>query len=178
MNRYEFDLVLGGLDIELAESTLDAFEQRVDDFTFASHGGVVRAAVERTAGTLGEAIRSAMADAESIPGVWVVRVEPEEHVSQAEMAVRLGRSRQSVSQLVSGTRGPGGFPPPALQSGHVALWRWTEVSEWAETAGLIVAGREARASAIIRAVNALLEARHAVGALDEEERASLAELVA
>jgi transcriptional regulator with XRE-family HTH domain len=177
MSRYEFGLVLGGLDIELAASTLDAFEQRVDDFTFASHGGVVRAAVERTAGSLGEAIRSAIADAESIPGVRAVRVEPEEHVSQSEMAARLGRSRQSVSQLVSGTRGPGGFPPPALQSGHVALWRWTEVSEWAEAAGLIAAGREARAWAIIRAVNAVLEARHAVGALDEEERASLADLV-
>ena len=42
--------------------------------------------VERTAGSLREAIRSAIADAESIPGLWVVRVEPEEHVSQAELA--------------------------------------------------------------------------------------------
>ncbi|MHB1195162.1 MAG: hypothetical protein ACYC6F_19235 [Longimicrobiales bacterium] len=45
-------------------------------------------------------------------------------------------------------------------------------------AGLIAPGREARASAVIRAVSAVLEARHAVGALDEEERASLADLVA
>lgn len=127
---------------------------------------------------MGEAIRSAIADAESLPGVWVVRVEPEEHVSQAEMAVRLGRSRQSISQLVSGRRGPGGFPLPARQSGHVALWRWSEVCEWAEAAGLMAAGRAARVSAVIRAVNALLEARHAVGALDEDERASLADLVA
>ncbi len=61
MNRYEFDLVLGGLDIEAAATSLDAFEERVDDFTFASHGGVVRAAVERSAATLGEAIRSGIA---------------------------------------------------------------------------------------------------------------------
>ena len=108
----------------------------------------------------------------------VERVEPEEHVSQSEMAARLGRSRQSVSQLVSGARGPGGFPPPAFQSGHVALWRWSEVSEWAKTAGMIAAGCEARSWAVIRAANVLLEARHAVGALDEEERASLADLVA
>ncbi|MHB1195163.1 MAG: hypothetical protein ACYC6F_19240 [Longimicrobiales bacterium] len=109
MSRYEFDLILGGLDIETAATSLDAFEERVDDVTFASHGGLVRAAVERAAATLGDAIRSAIADVESIPGVKVVRVEPEEHVSQSEMAARLGRSRQSVSQWISGARGP--WPP-------------------------------------------------------------------
>jgi hypothetical protein len=90
MRSYEFDLVLGGIDIEVAASDLDEFERRVDDFTFASHGGAVRAAVGRTAASLGEAIRSAIADAESIPGVRVLRVEPEENVSQSEIAVRLG----------------------------------------------------------------------------------------
>src|SRR3990170_3291009 len=83
MSRYEFDLILSGLDIETDVAHLDAFEERVGDFTFAAHGGVTRAAVERTAATLGAAIGSAIADVESIPGVRVVRVEPEEHVSQS-----------------------------------------------------------------------------------------------
>jgi len=178
MRSYEFDLVLGGIDIELAASELDAFEERVDDVTFASHGGVVRAAVERTAASLGEAVRSAIADVEAIPEVNVLRVEPEEHVSQAEIAARLGRSRQSVSQWISGARGRGGFPSPAFRSGHVALWRWTEVARWARANGLVGDGPEARDGAVLHAVNALLEARHAVGALSEEERASLAGLVA
>jgi hypothetical protein len=173
---HEFDLVLTGLDIERDMDLLDAFEGRVSDVTFAARGGVVRAAMERTASSLGEAIRTAIEDVESLPGVRVVRVEPEDHVSQAVIASRLGRSRQSVSQLVSGARGPGSFPAPAFQSGHVALWRWSEVVTWARAVGVPVRYDEVRSGAVVRVANALLEARNAVAGLDEEERASLAGL--
>jgi len=178
MNTYEFDLILSGLDIEADTAELDAFEERVQDVTLARSAGIVVAAIEREASSLGEAIRSALADLESIPGVSVVRVEPEENVSQSEIARRLGRSRQSVSQLVSGARGPGGFPRPAHESGHVALWRWSDVARWAGSAGLMPPGGEERSSAVIRAVNAVLEARRAVAALNEEERLALADMVA
>lgn len=177
MRPYEFDLIVSGLDIENA-AHLDAFDERVGDITFGAQGHVVRAAVERRASGLAEAIRSAIADVESIPGASVIRVEPDEHVSQAEMAARLGRSRQSVSQWVSGRRGPGGFPAPAFESGRVALWRWSEVTGWLSATGLLPTGIEDHAPAVINAVNALLEARRAVGALGEEERTSLSALVA
>lgn len=175
---YEFDLILAGLDLERGEDHLRSLDTAVDDITLASHGGVVRAAVERRARNLADAIRSAVADVEAVPGVTVLRVEPDEHVSQVEIASRLGRSRQSVSQLVSGSRGPGGFPPPAIRSGHVMLWRWTDVSEWARGAGIADAEADERRAAVVRAANALLEARRAVAALDEDERASLENLVA
>jgi hypothetical protein len=174
----EFDLILAGLDIEADVARLDAFEQRVHDITFAAHGTVVRAAVERKAESLGDAIRVAICDVESIPGVCVLRVEPEDLVSQAQIALRAGRSRQSVSQWVAGTRGPGGFPPPAFESGSVALWRWSEVLRWMRTAGYVADGSDDQVSAVIGAANALLEARRAVAHLDEAERASLKALVA
>lgn len=177
MATYEFDLVLSGLDLESDQERLDGFEARVDDVTLGRSGGVVLAAVEREARSLGEAIRSTIADLESLTGVTVVRVEPDEYVSQSAIALRLGRSRQSVSQWVSGARGPGAFPAPAHESGHVALWRWGEVARWAREAGLMPAGAEERRLAVIRAVNAVLEARRAVAALNEEERRSLAEVV-
>jgi transcriptional regulator with XRE-family HTH domain len=179
LRPYEFDLIVSGLDIE-DPALLDGFEERVGDITFASHGRVVRAAVERKARGLGEAIGSAIADIESIPGTRVVRVEPDEHVSQAEIAVRLGRSRQSISQWVSGSRGPGGFPAPAFESGHVALWRWSEVKAWLRAAGLGTnedQEHEDQASAVIRAANALLEARRAMAALDGKERERLSTFV-
>ncbi|MDP2959235.1 MAG: hypothetical protein Q8N53_22630 [Longimicrobiales bacterium] len=66
---------------------LEAFEGRVSDVTFAAQGGVVRAAMERTAPSLGEAIRTAIEDVESLPGVRVVRVEPEDHVAQGVVAL-------------------------------------------------------------------------------------------
>lgn len=177
MGAYQFSLVLSGLDVEADVAKLDAFEERVGDMTFASHAGAVNVSVERRAGSLGEAIRSAIVDVESIPGVRVERVEPNDYVSQVEIATRLGRSRQSVSQLVSGARGPGGFPPPAFESGRVALWRWSAVSAWLTAAGFAPAGDE-HASMVIGAANALLEARRAMGALDGPDRASLFDLVA
>jgi len=42
----------------------------------------------------------------------VVRVEPDDLVSAAEIARRVGRSRESIRQLGGGLRGPGGFPAP------------------------------------------------------------------
>lgn len=178
MIPYEFDLVLGGLDLDRDAQLLDAFDRRVADFTFASNGGVVRAAVERRAGSFAEAIRTAIQDAESIPGVTVLRVEPDAHVSQTEIASRLGRSRQSVSQLVSGARGPGGFPEPAVRSGHVMLWRWTDVAEWARRAGLGVHGPDRPHAAVVQAANALLEARRAMAAVDAAARERLAGILA
>ena len=178
MTSYEFDLILAGLDIEADVEKLDAFEQRVHDFTFAAHSTVVRATVERRAESLGEAIRHSICDVEGMAGVTVVRVEPDDHVSQAQVALRTGRSRQSVSQWVAGTRGPGGFPQPAFESGSVALWRWSEVVRWMRDAGYDAPGPDEHASAVIGAANALLEARRAVAQLDESEKASLRALVA
>ena len=130
----------------------------------------------RFSSSLAQAIRTAVEDVESVPGVRVVRIEPEDHVSQSVIAARMGRSRQSVSQLVSGARGPGGFPQPAFQSGHVALWRWSDVERWARAAGVAVACDSAASSVVIRLANALLEARDAVAGLDEAGRGALGEL--
>jgi hypothetical protein len=174
---YEFDLVLSGLDVEADVGSLDAFEERVKDMTFASHDGTARAAVERRSSSMGEAIRSAIVDVEAIPGVQVLRVEPEDYVSQAEIAKRVGRSRASISQWVAGVRGPGGFPPPVFESGRIAVWRWAAVCTWLGNSGLRGAGN-AHSALVIGAANALLEARRAISALDEKERSPLAELVA
>lgn len=56
----------------------------------------------------------------------------DELVSMADIAERTGRTRQSVSMLVSGQRGPGGFPRPAAGNVRSPLWHWVDVAAWLE----------------------------------------------
>jgi predicted DNA-binding transcriptional regulator AlpA len=56
----------------------------------------------------------------------------DELVSMADIAERTGRSRQSVSMLVSGRRGPGGFPRPVAGNVRSPLWHWADVGSWFE----------------------------------------------
>jgi hypothetical protein len=58
----------------------------------------------------------------------------DELVSMADIAERIGRTRQSVSMLVSGTRGPGGFPRPVAGNVRSPLWHWADVATWFESA--------------------------------------------
>ena len=52
-------------------------------------------------------------------------------VTQSEIARKIGRSRQLVSQYIAGTRGPGGFPAPAHNiADGASLWHWSEVASW------------------------------------------------
>jgi hypothetical protein len=94
--------------------------------------GVPVVEVERAAATLADAVVDAIRELEAAFSDWrVVRVEPEELVSATAIARRLGRTRQSVAQLIAGQRGPGGFPPPAVWvEGAARLWRWSDVAEW------------------------------------------------
>jgi hypothetical protein len=54
----------------------------------------------------------------------------DELVSMADIAERTGRSRQSVSMLVSGQRGRGGFPRAAAGNVRSPLWHWADVAAW------------------------------------------------
>jgi len=66
---------------------------------------------DREARSLSEAVLSALNDVASAR-LEVLRVEPDELVSAGDVADRTGRSRQSISSLISGARGPGGWPRP------------------------------------------------------------------
>ena len=57
----------------------------------------------------------------------------DELVSMSDIAERVGRSRQSVSMLVSGQRGTGNFPRPAAGNVRSPLWHWADVAAWFES---------------------------------------------
>ncbi len=76
MTKYEFTLVLGG-SLELTEEIADElFQAGCDDGTPGTSGGVFSIDFHREAGSLEEAIRSAIRDVRSA-GFDVARVEME-----------------------------------------------------------------------------------------------------
>lgn len=130
MVEHEFSLLLDG---ELTDERLDALhEAGCDDMTFSTTDGVWFADVNREAPTFVRAVRSAVDDIEKVEGVRVRQLEYDGLVTMAEIADRLGRSRESVRLLINGDRGPGGFPPPASHArARTKLWNWQEVAAWA-----------------------------------------------
>jgi predicted DNA-binding transcriptional regulator AlpA len=170
MFEYSFTLVIEG-DVDPRIDEL--FEAGCDDATFGSVDGVNYADFDREAETFGRAIRSALADVESVPGLVVRRVEPDDLVTASEIAERLGRSRESVRLLIAGERGAGDFPAPVshLRSRN-RLWRWSDVAEWAGSASRSEVDR----ARLVAAFNAALELRAKVPDLPEETREALGSL--
>jgi hypothetical protein len=122
------------LDRRPTGDELDAlFEAGCDDATFGAEKGVPIGQFDREAPTLAEAIASAVRDIESA-GLTVLRVLDEDLLTLADIADRIGQSRESVRRYAAGERGPGRFPPPVnpVRDGTV-FYRWTEVVPWLRT---------------------------------------------
>jgi predicted DNA-binding transcriptional regulator AlpA len=154
MNEYQFTLVTAA-DLD-DEATVDAlFEAGCDDATLGSVDGVGYADFVRAGDSFGEAVRSAIQQVESVPGLKVIRVEPDDLVTMSEIAERMGRTRESVRLLIRGARGPGGFPPPVSHlKSRSRFWRWSDVSAWASRIGL--EELETRQAQLVAAINAAL----------------------
>jgi hypothetical protein len=175
MQTYTFTLILADVP-GLTDAVCDAlFEAGCDDALVGMRDGVVFLDYSREAGSFREAVFSAIADVEGA-GIeaHVARVEPDELVTMSEIARRTGRSRENVRQLISGVRGPGGFPPPVANLTRKSpIWRWTEAAQWfREKAGVEAAASTEEAATksstcldggdFIAAVNATLELRRHV----------------
>ena len=164
MRDHDFVLVIdGSLDDENVE---DLYESGCSDATFGVVDEVAFGEFTRSAESFADAVESAIHDVESVPGLVVRRIEPDDLVTLSEIAERLGRTRESVRLLAAGKRGRGDFPPPVshLRS-RFRLWRWSDVAVWAG----VVGDDERRRALFVAALNASLEMRRR-GGLDVEER--------
>ncbi|HMK62481.1 MAG TPA: hypothetical protein VK386_02585 [Acidimicrobiales bacterium] len=101
------------------------------DATVGSVDGIDYADFLRGGSSFESTLVSTILAVESVDGLVVRRVEPDDLVTAAEIATRLGRSRESVRLLIAGARGSGNFPAPVshLRS-RQRLWRWSEVAAW------------------------------------------------
>lgn len=130
--EHDFTLVLTGFT-DLTPEIADAlFEAGCDDGTPAVRSGRPVITFSRRASSMKEAILSAIADVRNAGiDADVRRVDDCNLVTQADIARRIGRSRQLVHQYIRGERGPGSFPYPVCGiSDNVPLWQWCEVAYW------------------------------------------------
>jgi len=168
--EYNFTLVIDG---EVERNLDELFEAGCGDATFGAVDGVHYAEFDREGKTLSGALASAIHAIESVDSLRVLRVEPDDLVTRAEIAKRLHRTRESIRLLAAGRRRIGSFPAPAS---HIRqknrLWRWSEVAAWAGDDSPSVA--QAR---VIAAWNAALELRSVAGNLPSEARPLIAALL-
>jgi hypothetical protein len=174
MSGHVFTLVLDYVP------THEQFEALVaagcDDAAFGVESGLAVAEFDRTASTLADAIASAVRAVESA-GLRALRVVDEDLLTLADIADRIGRSRESIRRYVTGQRGAGGFPPPVNPTRDGAtFYRWSEVATWIRehldvdvpdtdptlvVANLILQARQYRTQVIhMSALIDLLAARH------------------
>lgn len=161
MRDYHFVLWLddAGSAAEAIEDRL--YEAGCDDALYGAYFGRSFLEFDRTAETLLDAVVSAL-EAVHRAGLGVRRIgfDVEDLVTQAEIARRIERTTASISQLVSGQRGPGGFPAPYSVAGNTKLWMWGEVKTWfAHYDGTVDADTDDELQAIASAFDLVRHAR-------------------
>lgn len=159
--EFGFTLVLDGIN-ELTEESIEAFgEAGCDDSTPSLRSGRVYLTFARFAPSMYDAVVSAIRDVRASGiGADVLRVDSCNLVTQAEIARKLGHSRQYVHQLITGVRGPGTFPGPACELGeNTPLYYWCEVAYWLWEHGH-VEERMALEAEEIAAINSWLELQY------------------
>ena len=172
MSTFTFTLVVEGPDLQ-SDEVIDAlFQAGCDDSLVGRSGGIQYIDFDREAASLEEAVLSAVTDIESVDGLVVVRLADSGLVSMADIAVRTGRTRESVRLLVAGERGPGGFPVPVTDPrSRYRLWRATEVELWMRTR--VDDAYETHEDHVRVAINATLEFRYHSSHIPDDRRSDL-----
>lgn len=124
-----------------------------------------------------QAVTSAIRDVEAA-GIRVTGVV-EDRVTVSEIAEKARVTDAAVRYWISGQRGPGGFPEPAVRRNRQSLFSWAEVAAWLAWNKLgeadPAAAETARACKII---DAALTVRNGLGDLPRHSRPLVRELVA
>ena len=132
MMTHQFTLIVDGPDLQHEAHVNALFEAGCDDATVGRVGAIQYLDFDRDAESFADAVLGATEAIENAElGARVVHLEPDDLVTMSEIAERTGRTRESVRLLISGQRGPGGFPAPATHfKSRQRMWRWQEVAAW------------------------------------------------
>lgn len=128
---YQFTLVLKNVNENTNELEDSLYEAGCDDALINYKNGAVYLEFYREASSLEEAVISAIKDVQSSSiDAEVASCAPENFVTEAEIAKRLKKSRQTVSLWIKGARREF-FPQPVMRLAEKSpLWRWDEVCVW------------------------------------------------
>jgi hypothetical protein len=157
---YQFTLVLKNVHENTDNLEDSLFEAGCDDALINFKNRAVYLEFDREAASLEEAVLSAIMDVHSsLSDAEVVSVGPENLVTEAEIAKRLNKSRQTVSLWIKGERRHS-FPHPVMRLAEKSpLWNWSEVVNWL-CENKIVHDKELADNALFLAnINAALEER-------------------
>ncbi|MEX0728458.1 MAG: hypothetical protein WD065_19455 [Planctomycetaceae bacterium] len=156
--EFDFTLLLDGTAEITSELEDSLFDAGCEDATLSLRFGRLHLTFTRKAATLKDAILQAIKDVRASGiSATVLRVDHCDLVTQSEIARRIKRSRQLVSQYISGGRGPGGFPPPACNiTDGAPLWYWCEVASWMRENDFI-SEQELREAQDLTVINHVLE---------------------
>lgn len=172
MSEFGFTLRLQASDLSDAE--VARLYEFVPESTVSARDGTVLIEIDRESPTFADAAVSAILDVEKVLGVPVVEVQPEELVFASEIAQRTKRTRESISLLAEGRRGPGAFPASVRTVGGHKLWSWREVAAW--FAAYERDERLEHHEAAVAAINALLAERRALPMLTRDEAQAIRRL--
>lgn len=163
-----FKLILANIEPTMAHS--EALYARCDDATLAVRCGVPYVEFEREADHAEDAIQSAIEDVlTALPSVRIVRIEPDDYVSESDIARRAGITRQAVHNYFTGARGKA-FPHPiAGLSSKSPAWSWAEVCAWLLEAGHTTADDTSKARYIARINQRIQENAHGFGGVKPQE---------
>lgn len=175
--EHDFTLLIDGANTITQEIEDALFNAGCDDATISVRFGRIFLTFSRTAPSLRQAIVSAVRAVNGCgQGLTVLRVDVCNLVTQADIARKIGRTRQLIHQYMTGVRGPGGFPPPACNiTDNAPLWYWCEVAYWLWSHDLIAQDvlQEAQEVAVVNSVLDLEYQRHVAPDLTKEIMQSL-----
>lgn len=161
MQFYHFSLMLAGVTADTAYLEDTLFSHGCDDALICFYGKSVYLEFDRQSESITQAVFSAIKDIESANlGATVIAVDAH-YVGLSDIASLSHMSRQAVTMLKDGTRGPGDFPSPIQRlSGSSPLWNWASVAEWLSSHGKLDA-QMAQSARILADINLALQLRAA-----------------
>lgn len=129
VHTYTVSVVVDNL--ELTDDVLEALFAGIEDVVPSSTNGVVKVTAPVPAdGDHAAALRLVDLIHAALPQAIPVRLD-QDLVSISDIAVRSGRTRESIRLFVEGKRGPGHFPPPiGIVGDAIRVWPWSSVLDW------------------------------------------------
>lgn len=160
--HFDFTLILDGVSDKTEDLEDQLFEAGCDDALIYFRNGTVLLDFSRKARTLEEAVISAIKAIESTAvAAQVMSMSPDNLVTEAEIAKRLNKPRQSVSLWAKRARRQNNpFPNPVTGLADKSpMWRWFDVVKWLHQQQIVDDMTMLESARFIESLNAVLGER-------------------